>query len=64
MSGVPPKSVLGLELFSIFINGMDRGIKCTLSKFADDDKLSGAVSTIEGRDVIQKNLDRLERGPA
>ncbi|KAK4819849.1 hypothetical protein QYF61_012994 [Mycteria americana] len=52
--------IAGPVLFNIFINYRDSGIECTLTRFAENNRLRSAVDLLEGRDAIQRNHDRLE----
>ena len=55
------KTGLLLKNNSVVSKKMDSGIKCTLSKFANDTKLCDVVNILEGKDAIQRDLGRLER---
>lgn len=61
-SDVPQGSVLGPVLFfNVFLNDTGSEVKLSLSKFADETKLSGTVDTPEYWGVIQENPDNLEK---
>ena len=38
----------------------DSGSECSLSKFVDDTEMSGAADLLEGQEVTQRDLDKLE----
>ncbi|GAB0180667.1 cAMP-dependent protein kinase inhibitor alpha [Grus japonensis] len=58
---IPQGSVLGPALFNILVSNIDNEIECSFSKFGDNTKLCGVVDMLEGRDAIQRDLNRLER---
>lgn len=55
-----PCTVLGPELFNIFIHNLDEGTEIEFIKFADNTKLEGIVNTLEDRFKIEKDLGSLE----
>ena len=53
-------SILGPILFNAFINDLDAELECILSKSAGNSKLGGAVNSLDSRESLKRDLDRLE----
>ena len=61
MSDVSQVYFLGPVLLNIFMNDIDGDTVCTLSNFAGDTKLSSVADKEEGRDAVQRDLDKICR---
>ncbi len=58
-SGVSKGSVLGPVLFLIYVNDLDDGLTCKISKFADDMKITCKVITTLDKELLQRDLEKL-----
>lgn len=59
-SDIQQDSVLGSVHFRIFINDVDKGNKRLFSQFANSTGLGKSVDLLEGRNGLQRDLERLD----
>ena len=51
--------MLGPQLFTIYIDDLEEGAECRVTKFVDDTKMSGKANCMEGVERLKRDLDRL-----
>ena len=59
-SGVPQGSVLGLLLFTPYINDIPNIVHTNLSFFADDSKVYSVIKTLEDSHQLQADLNSIQ----
>ena len=59
ISSVPQGSVFGPVLILVYVNDIDNGLTCKISKFADDTKIASKVTTTLDKEKLQADLDKL-----
>lgn len=60
-TGVPRGSIVDPIRVNLFINDLDDGAQCILSRFAGDTKLGGATDTQTSSNASQSMLNRLDK---
>ena len=61
-SGIPQGSVLGPELFIIYINDMPETIRSMCKLFADNSKLYLTIKSRNEQEIIQSDLIKIVTG--